>query len=413
MDNSSIEIITTGNELLSGITIDKNFNWLCESLFSLGAQVRFHQCISDNLDDLVKALNIAQKRSKFILFTGGLGPTDDDLTRESASQFFSRKLVLNKKIEKEIKLIFKKRNRPYSLINKKQAMFPEGAEIIQNPKGTAPGFCIKDKGSFFYFFPGVPSELRAMVQKSAFQKIKNLLVKEKNFFTSETLKVFGITESELAEKIKKIKSKNTFIGYRPHKFEIHLRIISTGKSKKISKNECLKIKLRLIKVLQKYVFTDKDVTLQEVIVNLLKKKKYTISFAESCTGGLISNLITNVPGSSSVFGLSFITYSNKSKNLVLKVSNKKLMEHGAVSKEVVSEMARGLNRISESNISVAVSGIAGPSGGSADKPVGTVYVSYLINKKISVKRYSFLGDRESIKLRTALEVLNHIRKNIL
>jgi len=148
-------------------------------------------------------------------------------------------------------------------------------------------------------------------------------------------------------------------------------------------------------------------------INLLKKKKYTISFAESCTGGLISNLITNVPGSSSVFGLSFITYSNKSKNLVLKVSNKKLMEHGAVSKEVVSEMARGLNRISESNISVAVSGIAGPSGGSADKPVGTVYVSYLINKKISVKRYSFLGDRESIKLRTALEVLNHIRKNIL
>ena len=413
MDNSSIEIITTGNELLSGITIDKNFNWLCESLFSLGAQVRFHQCISDNLDDLVKALNIAQKRSKFILFTGGLGPTDDDLTRESASQFFSRKLVLNKKIEKEIKLIFKKRNRPYSLINKKQAMFPEGAEIIQNPRGTAPGFCIKDKGSFFYFFPGVPSELRAMVQKSAFQKIKNLLVKEKNFFTSETLKVFGITESELAEKIKKIKSKNTFIGYRPHKFEIHLRIISTGKSKKISKNECLKIKLRLIKVLQKYIFTDKDVTLQEVIVNLLKKKKYTISFAESCTGGLISNLITNVPGSSSVFGLSFITYSNKSKNLILKVSNKKLMEHGAVSKEVVSEMARGLNRISESNISVAVSGIAGPSGGSADKPVGTVYVSYMINKKISVKRYSFLGDRESIKLRTALEVLNHIRKNIL
>jgi len=413
MDNSSIEIITTGNELLSGITIDKNFNWLCESLFSLGAQVRFHQCISDNLDDLVKALDIAQKRSKFILFTGGLGPTDDDLTRESASQFFSRKLVLNKKIEKEIKLIFKKRNRSYSLINKKQAMFPEGAEIIQNPKGTAPGFCIKDKGSFFYFFPGVPSELRAMVQKSAFQKIKNLLVKEKIFFTSETLKVFGITESELAEKIKKIKSKNTFIGYRPHKFEIHLRIISTGKSKKISKNECLKIKLRLIKVLQKYIFTDKDVTLQEVIVNLLKKKKYTISFAESCTGGLISNLITNVPGSSSVFGLSFITYSNKSKNLVLKVSNKKLMEHGAVSKEVVSEMARGLNRISESNISVAVSGIAGPSGGSADKPVGTVYVSYLINKKISVKRYSFLGDRESIKLRTALEVLNHIRKNIL
>ena len=413
MDNSSIEIITTGNELLSGITIDKNFNWLCESLFSLGAQVRFHQCISDNLDDLVKALNIAQKRSKIILFTGGLGPTDDDLTRESASQFFSRKLVLNKKIEKEIKLIFKKRNRPYSLINKKQAMFPEGAEIIQNPKGTAPGFCIKDKGSFFYFFPGVPSELRAMVQKSAFQKIKNLLVKEKNFFTSETLKVFGITESELAEKIKKIKSKNTFIGYRPHKFEIHLRIISTGKSKKISKNECSKIKLRLIKVLQKYIFTDKDVTLQEVIVNLLKKKKYTISFAESCTGGLISNLITNVPGSSSVFGLSFITYSNKSKNLILKVSNKKLMEHGAVSKEVVSEMARGLNRISESNISVAVSGIAGPSGGSADKPVGTIYVSYIINKKISVKRYSFLGDRESIKLRTALEVLNHIRKNIL
>jgi len=413
MDNSSIEIITTGNELLSGITIDKNFNWLCESLFSLGAQVRFHQCASDNLYDLVKALDIAQKRSKFILFTGGLGPTDDDLTRESASQFFSRKLVLNKKIEKEIKLIFKKRNRPYSLINKKQAMFPEGAEIIQNPKGTAPGFCIKDKGSFFYFFPGVPSELRAMVQKSAFQKIKNLLVKEKNFFTSETLKVFGITESELAEKIKKIKSKNTFIGYRPHKFEIHLRIISTGKSKKISKNECLKIKLRLIKVLQKYIFTDKDVTLQEVIVNLLKKKKYTISFAESCTGGLISNLITNVPGSSSVFGLSFITYSNKSKNLILKVSNKKLMEHGAVSKEVVSEMARGLNKISESNISVAVSGIAGPSGGSADKPVGTVYVSYIINKKISVKRYSFLGDRESIKLRTALEVLNHIRKNIL
>ena len=240
MENSSIEIITTGNELLSGITIDKNFSWLCESLFSLGAQVRFHQCISDNLDDLVKALNIAQKRSKFILFTGGLGPTDDDLTRESASRFFSRRLIFNKKIESEIKLIFKKRNRPYSLINKKQAMFPEGSQIIQNPKGTAPGFLIKDKGSFFYFFPGVPSELRAMAKKSAFQKIKNTIVSEKTFFTSETLKVFGITESELAEKIKRIKSKNTYIGYRPHKFEIHLRIISSGKSKKLSKDECLK-----------------------------------------------------------------------------------------------------------------------------------------------------------------------------
>ena len=134
MNNTSIEIITTGNELLSGITIDKNFNWLCESLFSFGAQVRFHQCISDNLEDLVKALSIAQKRSKFILFTGGLGPTDDDLTRESASRFFSRKLIFNKKIESDIKLIFKKRNRPYSLINKKQAMFPEGSQIIQNPK---------------------------------------------------------------------------------------------------------------------------------------------------------------------------------------------------------------------------------------------------------------------------------------
>ena len=413
MNNTSIEIITTGNELLSGITIDKNFNWLCESLFSFGAQVRFHQCISDNLEDLVKALSIAQKRSKFILFTGGLGPTDDDLTRESASRFFSRKLIFNKKIESDIKLIFKKRNRPYSLINKKQAMFPEGSQIIQNPKGTAPGFCIKDKGSFFYFFPGVPSELRAMAKKSAFQKIKNTLVKEKIFFTSETLKVFGITESELAEKIKKIKSKNTYIGYRPHKFEIHLRIISSGKSKKLSKDECLKIKIRLTKALQEYIFTDKDITLQESVVNLLKKKKYTISFAESCTGGLISNLITNVPGSSSVFGLGLVTYSNKSKNSLLKVSNKKLIEHGAVSKEVVFEMVRNLNKIAESNISVAVSGIAGPSGGSVDKPVGTVYVSFIIDKKISVKKYSFVGDRESIKLRTALEVLNHVRKNIL
>jgi competence/damage-inducible protein CinA C-terminal domain len=272
---------------------------------------------------------------------------------------------------------------------------------------------IKDKGSFFYFFPGVPSELRAMAKKSAFQKIKNTLVSKKTFFTSETLKVFGVTESELAEKIKRIKSKNTYIGYRPHKFEIHLRIISSGKSKKLSKDECLKIKIRLSKALQTYIFTDKDITLQESVVNLLKKKKYTISFAESCTGGLISNLITNVPGSSSVFGLGLITYSNKSKNSLLKVSNKKLIEHGAVSKEVVSEMVMNLNKIAESNISVAVSGIAGPSGGSVDKPVGTVYVSFIIDKKISVKKYSFVGDRESIKLRTALEVLNHVRKNIL
>ena len=407
-----IEIITTGDEILSGITQDSNFYWLCENIFARGLKIDFHQCIGDDLDNLVNSLDLALSRSNIIIFTGGLGPTSDDLTREAASKFFGMSLKYNKKIENKIKEIFKRRKRKYSNTNKKQSYFPEGSKIISNPFGTADGFLIKKNKAAFYFYPGVPKELKAMVEISLFKDIEKIIQSSKNFMNSEMLKIYGLPESEVADKIKTIKSNKTQIGYRPNNFEIHLRLNSFGKTKKDATLESTRIKKKIYKKLNQYIFSDDDTNLPETVFQILLKKRKKISFAESCTGGMISNSFTDIPGSSRVYGTGVNTYSNESKSKILNVPKNLLSKYGAVSRQVVRSMVINLVKISGSDIGVAISGIAGPGGGSKEKPVGTVFAAYYIDGLIKSKKYFFTGTRKTVKLMTTLEVFDYLRRNI-
>ncbi len=407
-----IEIITTGDEILSGITQDTNFSWLCDSIFKYGLKVNYHQCIGDNLEHLINSLELASSRSNIIIFTGGLGPTDDDLTRLAASRFFNKKLIQNKNSEKKIKNIFKKRKRKYSKINKKQSFFPEGSKIIENPFGTADGFLIKKKNSSFYFFPGVPKELKIMIEKSLFKNLYKLIKSSKNFMKSEMLKIYGLPESEVAEIIDGISSINTEVGYRPSNFEIHLRLTSFGNTSENALSESKRFKTRIEKRLKNFIFSDKGETLAEVVFKKLLSNKITISFAESCTGGMISNTLTDIPGSSKVYGLGLNTYSNTAKNKILNVPFKLINKYGAVSRVVVRSMVKNLIKLSSSDVGVAISGIAGPGGGTDDKPIGTVFVAYLMNNKVITKKYFFTGTRKTVKFRTTLEVFDFLRKNL-
>ena len=374
--------------------------------------MNYHQCVGDNLEHLINSLELASSRSNIVIFTGGLGPTDDDLTRLAASKFFNAKLIQNKNIEEKIKNIFKKRKRKYSNINRRQSFFPEGSKIINNPFGTADGFLIKKKNTSFYFFPGVPKELKIMIEKSLFKNFYKLIKSSKNFMKSEMLKVYGLPESEVAEIINGISSANTELGYRPSNFEIHLRLTSFGNTSKDAASESKRFKSRIEKRLKNFIFSDQDETLAEVVFKKLLSNKMSISFAESCTGGMISNTLTDIPGSSQVYGLGINTYSNIAKNKILNVPFKLINKYGAVSREVVKSMVKNLISLSGSDVGVAISGVAGPGGGTKDKPVGTVFVAYMINNKVITRKYFLTGARKTVKLRTTLEVFDFLRKNL-
>tara|TARA_B100001142_G_scaffold64108_2_gene63488 strand:+ start:10754 stop:12001 length:1248 start_codon:yes stop_codon:yes gene_type:complete len=413
MKEKLIEIITTGEELLSGVTQDNNFFWFAREVFAKGFKVAYHQSIGDSESDIVSALKIASLRSDFILVTGGLGPTDDDLTRESAANFFNKKLIFNPSIEMEIKERFNKRKIRYSKVNKKQAFFPEGAKIIANNNGTASGFYFKSNKKSFYFFPGVPREFKSMVDISFFADLDKEKKMRNSFIFSRTLKVFGLSESEVAEKIASIKSESTYVGFRPYNFEIHLRLISKASKFSSAKRDNLIITKKIRKKLKENIFSESDKTMAEEVVSSLLKRKLKVSVAESCTGGLLSNMLTDIPGSSKCIHYGFVTYGNNAKVDLLNVKKKTLTKYGAVSKQTVLEMSKNCYKLAKSDISVAISGIAGPSGGTIDKPVGTVFIGITHKNKTEVKEYFFPGTRESFKLRVCLAALNKIRKRFL
>tara|TARA_Y100001970_G_C14241523_1_gene865200 strand:- start:2492 stop:3739 length:1248 start_codon:yes stop_codon:yes gene_type:complete len=411
--DSNIEIITTGEELLSGTTLDTNFFSIAEKVFTMGLKIRYHQCVGDSKNDIISALKIANSRSSFVIITGGLGPTEDDLTREVASEYFSKELIFIKKEEEKIKKLFAKRKRKYSSLNKKQAYFPKGSSIINNVNGTASGFTLIKSSTKFYFFPGVPKEFNSMIKNSFLKDLASVQKKMKLYSFSKTLKIFGAPESEVAERINKISRKRTYIGFRPYNYEIHLRLITQSNTLSDAKKETLATEKKIRKVLGDLIFTDENITLAHHVVLIALKKKVKISIAESCTGGLLSSMITDVPGSSKFFEFGAITYSNKAKESILDVKSKSLLTYGAVSKNVVSEMAKNIRNKSNTDISVAISGIAGPTGGTKDKPVGTVFIGLSSKKGTRVTKYSLSGSRESIKLRTCLIALDKLRKELI
>lgn len=405
-----VEIITTGNEIMSGLTQDTNFSWVAAQLSSSGIEIRYHCAVADDLEDLLSSFAAASKRAKFVIVTGGLGPTGDDLSALAASKFLKTPLVFNQAVYRDIVRKLTERGREPNIHHEKQAMLPEKTTVIENPVGTAAGFSFVSGNSKFYFLPGVPREFRRMFSEHVFPDI-NKVVEKGKILRVRVLRTFGLGESEVAERLEGFSPEGVDVGYRIRLPEIHLRLTASG-----SDGEALDSLLRDAcseagKRLGDFLFSQGEESLEEVTASLLLEKDLTLSIAESCTGGLCSSRFTDIAGSSGYFLGGAVVYSNDSKEKLLGVSAETLERSGAVSGETVSEMACGARNLFGSDIGLSISGIAGPGGGTAEKPVGTVWFGFThVSYGTFSERRNFTGTRDEIKNFAAATAIDMVRK---
>ena len=395
---------------MSGLTRDTNFSWVAAELSSSGIEVKHHCAVADDLDDLLASFATASKRARFVIVTGGLGPTEDDLSALAASKFLGTPLVFNPEVYEDIALKLRKRGREPNIHHEKQAMLPEKTAVIENPVGTASGFSFVSGSSKFYFLPGVPREFRRMFSEHVFPDISGVAEKGK-VLRVRVLRTFGLGESEVAEKLEGFSPEGVDVGYRIRLPEIHLRLTASGhdgeKLDLFLRDACAEAKERL----GDFLFSKEDEPLENVTAALLFEKDLTLSIAESCTGGLCSSRFTDIPGSSAYFLGGAVVYSNESKEKLLGVSTDTLVRFGAVSGQTVSEMARGAKDLFGSDIGVSISGIAGPGGGTAEKPVGTVWFGFdHASSGTACEMRNFTGTRDEIKNFAAATAIDMVRK---
>lgn len=402
--------ITVGNEILSGDIQDANMSYFAKRAQGSGFRVVEYLVVRDNIKEISSALKRFAGRVDAVVVSGGLGPTDDDLTRESACRAFNKKLIVNKEVLKKLREYFERRGFGFPQSNVKQATFPAGAKIIENSAGTAPGFLLRIKNTQFFFLPGVPVEFRVMID----EKVLPVLSKTtKTKIVSKIYRVFGLPESAIGEILQKFNLKGFEIAYLPEFPEVNVKL--TGIVKGNAKKEEIfhDADIRLKELLGDFIFGFDSDTLESVVGRLLKEKRFKLAIAESITGGLIGHRITQVPGSSEYFDRSVVTYSDTAKMVLLGVREETLKKYGAVSEETAIEMARGVREKSGVDIGLSVTGIAGPSGGSEEKPVGTVYVGLSTKENEFARHYLFSGmSRERVKVLTAEVALDLLRRHL-
>ncbi len=406
------EIISIGNEVLAGHTINTNAAYISQKLASIGLPVHWITTIGDAHDDIFYALQTANKRANVVLITGGLGPTPDDITKATICEYFKAKLVKNKMVLKHIQKLLK--NRGLSLLNSNiaQAFVPDKADILYNPVGTAPGMALANKGCYFFFMPGVPLEMKRLIDEQIIPYLKSKL--QFPDMKSYLLRTTGIAESRLFESLKDILNQHSkfSIAFLPRHIGVDLRfkLISNNSTEQ----EQFKIFVDAVrKKASKYIFTEDNIELEEVLGQILKEKKLTLSCAESFTGGLIGDLITNIPGSSEYFMGGLITYSNESKINSINVKRKTLESFGAVSNKVAIEMVRGVQNVFDTDCAIATTGIAGPTGATKTKSVGLCYVAARYGEKEILKEFHFGQDRIINKRRGAMAGMELLRRLIL
>jgi len=407
------EVISVGSELLLGQIANTNAQYLSKVLSSLGINVFYHTAVGDNKNRIIDVLRIATKRSELIILTGGLGPTLDDLTKETLSEFLGLRLEIDKASASAIESYMKKRDRPVSAANLKQAMFPKGALILPNEHGTAPGAIVNDNGKTYLILPGPPFELKPMFEKYC---VPHLGEYGEYKIVSKTLKIYGIGESMVEEKLKDLilSQSNPTIAPLAGYGDVTLRL--TVKCNRAEKtDEWFKpLESEIRKRLGTFIYGSDDETLESVAAELLKKTNLKLSIAESCTGGLISDLLTNVPGISTSLVESIVVYSDQSKLKHLAVKKETLMQYGSVSEQTAIEMANGIKRSSGSDIGLAVTGIAGPNGGTETKPVGLLFVAVVFrNDEFRVQKHQLIGDRRRIKITASNIALNLLRLTLI
>jgi nicotinamide-nucleotide amidase len=408
------EIITIGDELLIGQTIDTNSAWVGAELSRIGFEIIKITSISDKKDQIISTLNEKVGISDVVLITGGLGPTSDDITRPALCEFFETRLVFNEEVFRDIEKMMHRRNFPMNENNRRQAEVPESCRVLTNSIGTAPGMWFERGGTIFISMPGVPYEMKHIMTEHVIPELKRRF--RSQYIIHRNIMTYGTFEAKLAEILSDFEAglpDNIKLAYLPSSGIIKLRLTGTGKESFNLSNAIEDQVSKLYKIIPEFIYGENEESLEMVIGKLLINKGQSICCAESCTGGDISHLITSVPGSSAYFKGSVIAYDNSFKTRLLGVPEGVINKFGAVSKETVEIMAEGARKLLKTDYAVATSGIAGPDGGSSEKPVGTIWIAVSSGDKTITEKHVFGNDRVLNIRRFSLAALNLLRKQII
>lgn len=406
-------LVIIGNEILSGETPDTNSQFIATSLHNIGISVMKKIVVPDDQKYISNALDEAFKIASFVITSGGLGPTSDDKTKATLAEYFNYKLVFDKKVFSHIKSFLVNKNIIINEANKSQAFIPESTKVLTNNFGTAPGLLFEKEGRILISLPGVPFEMKALIESEVIPYCKKKF--DLSPIINRNIRTVGIAEAVIAERIDSIVKelpKNINIAFLPNLGEVNIRLTGTGRDEQMVRKEIDNVLVNIQKKFKEYIYGYDDQSLPEVIGELLKYTKATLATAESCTGGYLSHLITAISGSSEYYKGSVIAYSNEIKTEVLGVKEVTLIEHGAVSCETAEQMALGVMKRFNTTFAIATTGIAGPTGGSKEKPVGTVWIAVSSQKGIISKKFQInLGRLQNIKFFSNMG-LNLLRNQI-
>ena len=408
-----VELISVGTEILLGNIVFSNAAWLAGQCAALGLSCYYQSVVGDNQERLRETLKTALERSDAVILSGGLGPTTDDLTKETAAEAMGMPLVEDPRSLERIEEYFRARGLEMTENNKKQALVPAGAVVLDNDNGTAPGLILEKGEKRVILLPGPPNELIPMFEERVRPYLQRL---EPGILYSRTVKICGMGESKVASIVQDLIDSQTNPTIAPYAKtgEVHLRVTARAQAEKEAKNLVKPMVKELEKRFGKDIYTTReDVALEQAVVDLLLNRQLTVCTIESCTGGMLAARLINVPGVSETFRAGFITYSNKAKRKVAGVKKKTLRKYGAVSPQTAGEMARGAAKTSHADVTVSVTGIAGPDGGSREKPVGLVYIGCHIGDRTTVQEYRFVGNRGKIRESAVSAALTLLRRCIL
>ncbi len=394
-----IGILTIGNELMNGRIADTNASFIAREANQQGWTVEAIMSVSDDFTAIKDRLDYLLSLTDAIICSGGLGPTADDITTEAIAKAFGLPLYMDENVLNYIKDIFTKFNFRWVENNVKQAMFPQGAEVIPNARGTAPGFCLPINGKLIFVVPGVPAEAKLMITNGVFPALRKHFPQEELYIVKQTIRTFGLGEAAVDDRVKDIdfNSLGVSIGFYPVFPENHIVLIAQSNHREEAQKNLQQAQDEVTARLQNYIFAFGEQTLEEVIAGILTAKKLTIAVAESCTGGMISSRLTDVSGSSNYLERGLVTYSNAAKISMLGVPAEIIEKHGAVSEETARLMAEGVRKLAGTNLGLASTGIAGPTGGNKEKPVGTVYLAVADSKQTVCRHYAYRWDRKRNK----------------
>jgi nicotinamide-nucleotide amidase len=406
------EIISIGNELLNGNTVNSNATYITKKLHENGIITGYVQVVGDVEAAIRKALDLALARADVILLTGGLGPTPDDITREAMVDYFGCKLVFDEQIYNNLKKRFARRGIPMPEVNRNQAMVPEGVELIPNRNGSALGMIFRRKEKFVYVMPGVPMEMEGMIEDAVIPRLREICPDCR--VKVDFIRTTGLAESVIFQKIESELNQFTSyeIAFLPNFSGVDLRVVRKGEDITDQKKFDKFLKLLDDKI-GDAIYAREDIQLEEVLGKLLRERKLTISVAESLTSGLVQHKLTQIPGSSDYFMGGVVSYSNEAKMGLLGVKDSSLKKYGAVSELVAKEMAEGVRKRLGTNVGISTTGIAGPTGATATKPVGLVYLALSAKDILIARKQVFGPDRNSVKQRSAQAALELARRYLL